>query len=175
MKTVGELLKMLILELIEFEYKIAEISEVTYYNEYLGDSSIILSSILGEHLLGRKDWDVEKWLDDCLLTKVKFNDNGCYNIWGIMIWGKENTTQQWVDPFFFNIQLAEKKSNFSEYTFLFSEEGRKEITYEEFSGNRSLLDENFYLTEDWNPSERNWKFIIYSKNNLINPSVTAED
>ena len=164
MKSLGELEQMLVTELVESKDKISKISNITYYNEYLGDGSILLSSILAEHLLGGGNWAIEKWFDDSILTKMRVSENK-YAIWGIMIWGRENSSQQWVDPFYFEIQLTENSSEFSEYTFLFSEEGHQEITYDEFNKNRNIFDRSFYKNKDWNPSERNWKYIIHSKNN----------
>ncbi|MBG6133198.1 Fe-S-cluster formation regulator IscX/YfhJ [Aquimarina sp. EL_43] len=128
-------------------------SDLEYYNEILGDSSFLLGGLLDVLLKSDNDWDSKRWIDDSLLTKIKLEGNKL-SISGIMIWGIENITEQWTDPFYFEIKLKENNPDFDEYTFLFCDLDKSEISYEDFSMNRNY----------WNPIERNWKYIINQKN-----------
>jgi hypothetical protein len=154
MKQLEEIEQMLISEIHSNIDKI-EILEcnLEHYNEILGDTSFLLASILNSLLNSNEDWDSKKWIDDSLLTEVKLDGNKL-SIWGIMIWGIENTTEQWTDPFYFEIKLKQNTLGFNEYTFLFCDLDKSEISYEDFSMNRNY----------WNPTERNWKYIINQKN-----------
>lgn len=164
MKTLRELEDLLVKELVLSQKQIEESDSVEYYNELTGDVSVLLTSILEEHLLERKEWDSKRWLDDSLLTKIELDEN-IYRIWGIVIWGKENTLSQWTAPFYFEIRLSDDYSDFKEYTFLFgTEENRQYLCYEEFNEDRGIWDKEFYSNDEWDPSERDWKFIINSKN-----------
>ena len=87
-------------------------------------------------------------------------DKDIASIWGIMIWGRIDTNEQWVDPFYFEVKLNSDHSDFIKFTFLFGEDSLPEITYIEFNQNRNMWDKGFYSTKNWNPSERNWKYIL---------------
>ncbi|AZA76486.1 hypothetical protein EG347_02580 [Chryseobacterium sp. G0186] len=128
-----------------------------YYNEYTGYISVLLASILEKKLLNDTDWSSNRWIDDSLLTKLKLSDEKL-SIWGAMIWGVKNSTEQWTEPFYFEFKFRNEKIN--NYTFLFSDLNHDEITYEEFSNNRSCWDRDYYRTDEWSPSEREWKYII---------------
>jgi hypothetical protein len=153
MKAVKELLIMLVCELVKHLNDVKSVNKkVVYYNEILGDTSFLLAGILQSLLNGFKDWDKRKWFDDSLLTSILIQ-NEKLTIKGIMIWGKKNTTEQWTEPFSFEIVICENKSSFKEYTFLFSDLDKPEITYEEFRENRNY----------WDQDEINWKYIINQK------------
>lgn len=124
---------------------------LTYYNELLGDTSFLLAGLLGS-LLKQKygDWHSKRWIDDSLITKVVEYNNEI-NIEGIMIWGKENTTEQWTSPFSFKINLAKNQPGFKKFTFLFCHAEDPEISYEEFKVNGDV----------WNKG-RKWKYVIDS-------------
>ena len=156
MKSVEEIQVMLVSELWNCLSRIKSIRlGLDYYNEIMGDTSFLLAGLLGSLLSSKGDWDYNKWMDDSLLAKVKLNENKL-SIWGVMIWGIENTTEQWTDPFYFEIELNQTEPDFKEYTFLFSDLNKSEIPYEEFSENRNY----------WEPSnEREWEYVINRKNN----------
>ena len=126
--------------------------------------SFLLAGVLELNLKADcENWDTDKWIDDSLLTKVTVDKNKV-SIWGVMIWGRLDTTEQWTDPFYFEIVLNE--IGFIEYTFLYGEEQSIEVTYEAFNQNRNLWDRGFYSSKDWDPSERNWEYIINSRNEV---------
>ncbi|MEM6737678.1 MAG: hypothetical protein AAF620_16565, partial [Bacteroidota bacterium] len=131
-------------------------SKLDYYNEMLGDTSFLLAGLLGMLLKLRGDWDLKKWLDDSLIIGVKLNKSKL-SIWGVMIWGMENTTEQWTDPFYFEIELGNEQPDFNEYTFMISDLDNPEIPYEEFRMNRNY----------WGQTERNWKYVINQKVNDV--------
>ena len=154
-KSIREIEVMLASELWECLSRISSMKpKLGYYNETLGDTSFLLAGLLDSILKIKDDWDSKKWLDDSLLMKVKLNHNKL-SLWGVIIWGKENVTDQWTDPFYFEIKLGQTKPEFNEYTFLFADLDKPEISYENFSENRNY----------WNPSDdRNWKYVINQKN-----------
>lgn len=159
-------LQMLVFE-IAHSLKIANPNLIRdYYNELMGDTSVILASILEQNLSNDSvGWESDKWMDDSLLTKVNINEN-TVSIWGIMIWGRRDTTEQYTDPFYFEIKMNNNWTDFVDFTFLFGEEGDHEIAYEDFNHDRNIWDRAFYSTESWNPSERDWKYIFNSKNEV---------
>jgi hypothetical protein len=157
MKSIEEIQVMLVNELWSCLDKIKPMkSGVDYYNEILGDTSFLLAGLLGALLKLREDWDSKKWLDDSLLTDVKLDKNRL-SIWGVIIWGIENTTEQWTDPFYFGIELGNSESDFNEYTFLLGDLNKPEISYEEFGMNRNY----------WKQTERDWKYIINQKSQMM--------
>ncbi|WP_271782406.1 hypothetical protein [Aquimarina algiphila] len=125
-----------------------------YYNEILGDTSFLLAGLLNFLLNSDEDWNPNKWIDDSLLTKVKLDENKL-SIQGVMIWGLENITEQWTDPFYFEIKLNQDKPNFDEYTFLYCDLNRSEISYEDFNINPNY----------WKTKEIEWRYIINQKPN----------
>lgn len=144
---------MLVCELIDHLDKIKSINQkLVYYNEILGDTSFLLAGLL-ESILKKNfsRWDNEKWIDDSLITKIMAIDNNL-KIDGVIIWGRKNTTEQWTEPFFFEIELLKEEVSFKKFTFLFSDLDNPEATYEEFRDHR----------DHWTTSNRNWKYIIRS-------------
>lgn len=69
-----------------------------------------------------------------------------------MIWGKENTTEQWTSPFSFKMYLENDKRSFKKYIFWFCDADDQEVSYDEFRFNRDIL----------NKEKRNWKYVIDS-------------
>ncbi len=162
MKSIKELQQMLVEELNKVLKCFNSDKILDYYNHEMGDTSFILSGIL-EQILQESGWESDKWMDDSLLTKVKIIGKKV-SIWGVMIWGRIDTDEQWVSPFYFEIKLNNNFTDFVEFTFLFEEDGVSEITYQDFNQNRNMLDKGFYSTENWNTSERNWKYVINLNN-----------
>ncbi|WP_326982724.1 hypothetical protein VUJ46_21630 [Chryseobacterium sp. MYb264] len=123
-----------------------------YYNESLGDTSFLLAGLL--YSLTKEDSNIDKtiWIDDSLITKVNRVDN-IILIEGIMIWGKNNTTEQWVDPFKFKMNF---NSNFIDLIFLFKDSDLSEISYENFRDNR-----DYYSNEI-----ESWKHKFHYKDKL---------
>jgi hypothetical protein len=153
MKIAKEILTMLVSELISHIDKIRSSSQtLVYYNELLGDTSFLLARFL-ELLLKKNfnEWDIRKWFDDCLITKVAIQNN-TLKIDGVMIWGRNNTTEQWTEPFIFEIELLIENSSLEDFTFFFGDLYYNEITYEEFVNDR----------EYWANKNNNWKYIIKS-------------
>lgn len=103
-----------------------------YYNELLDGASSILAALL-EALLHEQDeeWAGAKWVDDSLLTQVSV-DGDVVCIAGMMIWGRGGATEQWVDPFFFEISLADH----SDYKCWLGDEKAEEVTYRYYSLHR---------------------------------------
>lgn len=153
MKSIKEIQEMLVSELLKSLVNVNKSLKLNlgYYNETLGDSSFLLAGLLGQILKKRyNDWDIRKWMDDCLLTNIKLNNN-ILSISGVMIWGIENMSEQWTEPFYFEMKLNHDQTDFIKYTFLFSDLDNTEISYDEYRHNRSY----------WKSLlERNWKYII---------------
>lgn len=161
MKSVREIINMLLLELSKNLNRVNLTQNLDYYNSLMGDTSFLLAGLLESELKANfDDWDSSKWIDDSLLTKVIKADKNTVLIWGIMIIGKENTTQQWTDPFYCEIVVKEDFSNFNKMLFLFGEQNTSEVTYHEFIQDRNMWDKGFYSNDSWLPSERNWKYTI---------------
>jgi len=126
---------------------------VLYYNEILGDTSFLLAVLLDSLLKNNyEDWDNSKWFDDCLISELTIQ-NDKVKLFGVMIWGKYDTTEQWTEPFAFEVDLLNQKNNNVTFKFLFSDLDNPEITYENFSKNRDY----------WSVKNRKWKYIIKSK------------
>lgn len=153
MKPIKDILNMLVSEITKCLDKIKFIDESPiYYNEQLGDTSFLLAGLL-ESLLKEKDkeWKSEKWMDDSLITGIVLQNNAV-KINGVIIWGRENTTEQWTDPFSFEIELLENKKSYKEFVFLFCDLDTPEIAYEEFKNDRNY----------WTRIDRTWKYVIRS-------------
>ena len=133
-----------------------------YLNQAMGNTSIYLTAILHTLLREEEDWDNKRWLDDSLITKYSF-EKKVISIWGVVISGREGTTKQWTDPFFFEMKLNSSHDNFLEYSFLFGDTEIDELDYLEYSNSRGFWDRDFYSNNSWNSSERDWKYIINKK------------
>lgn len=153
MKSTEEIQSMLVSELFKHIGDIESIErKQDYYNQILGDTSFLLAGLLETLLkMYSEDWDNIKWIDDSLITDIEIK-NKKFCIWGIMIWGKEGTTEQWTDPFYFEIDLLLEERSFKRFTFLFCDLNNPEISYEYFKDNRNY----------WADRSRDWKYIINS-------------
>ncbi|OCA70601.1 hypothetical protein BBI01_11660 [Chryseobacterium artocarpi] len=145
MKSLEELQNLLLLEVNQNIKKINFAQHIDYYNEIMGDTSILLTSILEEHLLEDKNWDKNRWLDDCLLTNVRLLSNDNFSINGIMIWGRNDTLEEWTQPFYFEMHAS---NILNQYEFLFVDIDNPEISYEEFNMDRHY----------WNYKIKHWKY-----------------
>jgi hypothetical protein len=156
MKSTKEITSMLVYELVNHVDKLKLNNQVRgYYNEILGDTSFLLAGLL-ESLLKKEfsEWNRNgKWIDDSLISNVTIN-NDKLNLDGIMIWGMENITEQWTDPFSFSIELVREEMSFKEFTFLFGDLNTPSITYEQFTHDRGY----------WIKNKRGWKYVIKSYN-----------
>lgn len=134
MKSEEEIQTMLVSELQNNLNRIKSINKsLEYYNEILGDTSYLLAGLLEALLKNKfKDWNFRKWMDDSLITKISMNEDKL-SIWGVMIWGLEGVTEQWTEPFYFEIEL--KQNGFNKYIFLFSDLDNPEISYEDYRQN----------------------------------------
>jgi hypothetical protein len=155
MKTSREIQQMLVSELLARSENILGLKEKPlYYNKVLGDTSFLLAGLLNSLMTENEinDWGVQKWIDDCLLMDAQIHVDQI-RFWGIVIWGIEGTTEQWTDPFYFEMELQEDEQTFSHFTFLFRDEEMTEITYSDFRMNR----------EYWKIKDRNWKYVFRVK------------
>lgn len=159
MKSLAELQNLLLFEIQNNLNNKVIAENHNYYNEHTGYISVLLASILEKVLLKDTDWNSNRWIDDSLLTKLQLSDEKL-SVWGIMIWGVQNSNEQWTDPFYFEIKFRKESGKFNNYTFLFGDLNNPEISYEDFVDNRNYWDIDYYDTNDWNPSDRNWKYII---------------
>ncbi|KUY19861.1 hypothetical protein BAZ12_03725 [Elizabethkingia miricola] len=158
MKSSQEILEMLTHELtiklnnIEFKNSLSK-----YYNDTLGDSSFLLAGLLESILKANyEEWsNMNKWIDDSLIMSIN-TQNERLTIQGIMILGEIDTTQQWIAPFLFSVELFQSKINSKKFTFLFSDSDSYDITYEEFNNH------NYQINSDIE-----WKYIINSNDILI--------
>ncbi|ROI02150.1 MULTISPECIES: hypothetical protein [unclassified Chryseobacterium] len=150
MKSVEELQSLLLLEIIQSISHIKSIPITNYYNEIMGDTSILLTSLLEEHLLECSDWDSNKWLDDSLLTDIKLLSNNKFSIKGIIIWGRNNTSEEWTEPFSFEIKISDELKH---YDFLFGDANKPEISYDEYKVNRNY----------WSHKIIHWKYKFKAK------------
>ena len=158
MKSLNELEILLIDELNSANSNFDNCEKHDYYlNGVLGKSSIYLTSILHELLFANQRWNRKKWLDDSLITKFHFDEKRC-SIWGVVISGKNSTTKQWTDPFYYEFKI---EGNLTEYTFLFADCEDEELDYMEYKNNRGYWDSDFYSDLNWTPSERNWDYIFH--------------
>lgn len=147
MKSANEISQMLSVELLNHINNINTISNSLYYNEVLGDTSFLLAGLLD--ILIKNDTQISQkiWIDDSLINNIELINKTVF-IKGVMIWGKENTTEQWVDPFKFTSKFNHDSSNFINYSFFFKDLYTNEISYEEFRDNR-----NYYSKEI-----KKWKY-----------------
>jgi hypothetical protein len=155
LRTEPEILAMLVPQLISGVEKLSLINtKPVYYNELFGDTSFLLTGLL-ELMLKKKfdDWEEDKWFDDSLLSSARFS-NSTLTLGGVIIWGREDTSQRWTDPFSFQIDLRVDEKNYKRYAFLFGHVNDQEVTYEEF------IDDHGY----WDNREKDWKYIIHSDN-----------
>jgi hypothetical protein len=134
MKNILEISDLLSNEISKYEGLHVEGNNIDrYVNDQLGNTSIFISGFVYS-LLKKEDsrWGIEKWIDDALIEK--FNSSiQKIEMSGIIIWGRQNTSRQWVSPFFFSkIKIGE---SFSCY---FSDVNKKEVVYEDFCRDRSL-------------------------------------
>jgi aminoglycoside phosphotransferase (APT) family kinase protein len=145
---------MLVPELIEHQDDVGFVNPTSdYHNKTLGDSSFLLAGLLGQLLKEvNSEWNEERWIDDSLIRNV-FTDNEKLIIEGVMIWGEMDTTEQWVDFFYFDIELLRDKISYKEFTFLFCDLDFSKIKYEHFSNNR-----DYYRSG----KNRKWKYVINS-------------
>lgn len=155
MKTINEIQEMLVSELYKCNKDINQgQNDSKYFNEVLGDTSFLLAGLLDSHLEDKfEEWNCGKWIDDSLIETFKLNDN-IVEISGIMIWGIEGQTEQWTEPFLFEIELKKTGIGFAKYSFLFGDLNIIELSYKSFENNRNY----------WNEGKREWKYIINCNN-----------
>ncbi|MFB6454788.1 hypothetical protein ACE38W_05905 [Chitinophaga sp. Hz27] len=126
------------------------IERETSYNKYLDGVSYMLVGLLQIHL--RQDgneWDKAKWMDDCLITDIWITDQQL-SLGGIAIWGVGGTTEEWTEPFFFEIALTKGRVDFSKYLFLFGDMNKEAVSYSRFDKKRHI----------WDQDNRDWQYII---------------
>ena len=139
-----------IIELLKYNFDIDfEINKRQYYNEYLGDTSIFLSSLFELEMKRNViEWD-KRWIDDCLI-KIVNNQPDIISLNGEMIWGKENTTKQWTDPFYFELQKNHTDWNQNKIILKSGDLNRTSLIYEKYSINRDY----------WSLSNIVWRYVF---------------
>jgi hypothetical protein len=152
MKSKSEIIALLAEALNESLDKIHVIPEKGYYNELLGPASFLLSGLLQPFVEEFEDWEPGKWIDDSLISNAYIKD-GKLTLEGVMIWGRENTTEQWVDPFSFKTELHEGKVTLAGFSFMFCDMITQELAYEEFTENRDY----------WKGRKIKWKYKVSSE------------
>ena len=161
MKSIEELEDKLVSELYDSLDSIrANSQETGYYNKWMGRTSAFLAALLDSLMSAQTaEWRISgKWIDDSLLTDVE-RDGDHLAIEGIMIWGKGGTTEQWTEPFYFEIELDLHEKGYNEYIFLFGDQDKSEVDYDYFSLHRHI----------WDGDQRRWKYFINSsEDNLAN-------
>ena len=150
MKSSNELQSMLLSEICNNISAIVKEGELECYNEILGDTTFLLSGIL----------EIKPDGIDSLIHKVKI-EGYKVRLWGVMIWGKTGTTKQLTDPFYSEFLIDCEDKTLQKLTILFGDEMLEEVTYEVFTGNRAYWDRDYYSINQWDPSERNWKYFVY--------------
>jgi len=126
--------------------------EMQYYNENLGDTSFLLAGLLNTLLKKNSSkWDNDTWIDDSLITN-KLIENNKLKIFGVMIFGKLDTTDQWTYPFYFETVVLNNKMRLNTYVFLFGDSEKKEIPYELFKKDQKY----------WMGNNRIWKYVLNS-------------
>jgi hypothetical protein len=167
MKSLEEIQEMLLAELCNSLDKIRINSNLEYYNEILGDSSFLLARFLELQLqLNSVNWDSKKWIDDSLLTNVVL-ENDVLFIVGVIIFGKQNTTAQWTEPFCFELKFNQDFTDFIQLAFFYSDIETVALSYVEFNRNRKFWNKEYFINNKWNPLIRNWKYIITCKKNPL--------
>ncbi|MEM7371946.1 MAG: hypothetical protein AAF587_25245 [Bacteroidota bacterium] len=162
MKSDIEIKQMFLSEICEHVEKLDSQIELVYYNDLLEDTSFLLAAFLERLLIkNASEWDDDKWVDDCLLTKVLFSDKRL-QIWGVMIWGRLDISSQWTDPFYFDFTLDLSCCKMKNSTFLFRDMNIPSISYEQFNISRGFWDKDFFSDNQWDPYERTWKLVISS-------------
>ncbi len=147
MRSIHEINQMLLEELLSNINNINNLKNSIYYNEILGDTSFLLAGLLNSILKKESSVDENVWIDDSLIKAIKLIDHKIF-IDGVMIWGKSGTTEQWVEPFKFIMNLDKSLKNFTNYKFFFKDLNLNEISYEDFRENR-----DYYSHEI-----TNWKY-----------------
>jgi hypothetical protein len=153
MHKVEHIYKMLVDELVDHVDNFVTVKrDNLYYNEILGNTSFLLAGLLGSILNSKNDqWVSNKWFDDSLITRISYN-NGTFRIYGIMIWGKKDTTEQWTEPFGFVLKIYNIESYAGSFDLYFGNLDRNEISYELYKMDQS----------HWSDNVTNWRFIIKS-------------
>lgn len=145
MKTIVELEEMLKKEISTNIFSTPLSVNYVYLNKFLGDSSFIIARVMELYLKDNEYFKNNKiWFDDTLIIRIEKEDQ-VVSLWGVLIFGIEDITEQFTNPFRFNINLLSTTCTFS-----YGDASQKAISYEDFLSNRSA----------WNPSKRNWEFIF---------------
>ena len=126
------------------------------FNKYLGTGTATLSAILQRLLESRSLWE-SNWIDDILIKDIRVHSNEVY-IWGDVIYGKFNTTKEWVSPLLFQISFNADWRDFIAYTYYFDIKDKEEIEYISYRKNRNTWDISF---DQKYSSKIKWKYIIY--------------
>ena len=141
MKSAKEILEMLVEELAVHLHDDDSLPETGgYYNEGLGKTSFLLSGLLQALLKDEcsSSWNSNLlWIDDSLITTVTRQENKL-RIGGAMIWGKRGSSEEWVDPFFFEIEPFVNAPVASRLILLFGDD-KSNLTYEEYKDDPTRL------------------------------------
>ncbi len=128
-----------------------------YYNDELNDIPFIIGAILDKQLRENNNIWIEKdnkWVDDILITKTKVNNDN-FEFWGVVIWGRNKTTEQWTDPGYFKIFFDSNR--ISKISILFKDVKNDSISYTKFTKNRDVWSGDYYSDRQYNIEEIDWE------------------
>jgi hypothetical protein len=96
-----------------------EASGVAAVAEHTRAIGSVLARLLGEHLEVDSEWQRGRWIDDLTNVAIAVGSSQRIEVRGLMVWGEQGTTQQWVEPFFATISAFEE-DRVPEYTLAFA-------------------------------------------------------
>ena len=114
--------------------QLQESSSEESLNDSLGDTSFLLAAYLEQELRAHDtSWHTSgKWMDDSLFRKVTVEEDRI-SIYGVMIWGKGGTTEQWTEPFYFEAFFDQIIAKYTHFNLFFGDINHPAKPYERYS------------------------------------------
>lgn len=142
MKKINEIKSMLDSEILESRNSIVNTKDS--YNTVMGKTSYLLAAFVGLLLKqNNQEWKTGKWMDDSILEGVMYNDVEC-RIWGVMIFGTEDSTEQWTEPF-----LYISRDNGKSWLVFYGDKNHNAYSYDNFR-----FDREYWKDPNW---DRDWR------------------
>ena len=156
MKTITEIKNILHAEVQELDSNLSLDQTSPVINPSLGDLSFVLAGYVYLCLQEiDQQWGNLKWVDDIIFTKV-VRIEGVIRIWGVLIWGRKNTTAQWTEPICAEVHKLDLEGNIYEIAVLFADKETRPLPYSNFVQNRGVWGDNFYATGEWEFRDIDW-------------------